>query len=766
MGSGKIDTSTEGAAIIAEALRASEEKYRTLTENIAVGIFRSTPGAKGKFIEVNPAFIKILGYDNKQQLLDIHVSDIYQKKKDRQKWSEKIKRTGLIRNEEQKLHKKDGTPIIVSETTIAVHDQKGKIVYFDGMIEDITTRKKTEDELMIQQTYLAELLNSAPESIVLHDEWDLIVNVNHEFTRMFGYTREEAIGQPINSLLAPETLAEEAAGLSQKVIHGERVACDTRRRCKNGTLIDVSILGAPIFHGKEQIGVYAIYRDITQRKKAEEALLLQKTYYERLFNSAPEAIALHDNDDRIANVNTEFTRLFGYTAEEVIGKPINDILANEALREEAENVSQTVMKGKVVELETKRKHKSGRLIDVSILGAPIIHDGKQIGDYAIYRDITERKKAENEIRLQKTYLERLFNSAPEAVVLHDNEDKILDINAEFTRMFGYSREEAVGRSINELLAPDHLKKEAGTFSATVIHGDRLEAESQRKRKDGRLIDVSIMGAPILHDQQQIGVYAIYRDITERKKVQEVRIRLNEEQRMAREIQLNFLPKTDPKIPGYSLAGKSIPASNVGGDYYDFIWLDDHRLAIILGDVSGNGLAASLVMANLQATIRTLSTVESDPALCLERANRLLFASTDARMFISLFYGILNLKSNILCYANAGQDLPAHFSDGKITLFEERGIALGMIPESVYNSAEIALAKGDRVLIYSDGVCEAMNAEREEFGDAAIKKIVEQDPKGRPRQLIDKILNAVNAHFNSYPQNDDMTLVILRRNESY
>jgi len=749
---------------ITEALRESEEKYRTITENIAVGIFRSTPGSTGKFIEVNPAFVKMLGYEKKQELLDLNVCDIYQEPKDRHKLSSKISKKGLIRNEEQYLRKKNGEPIIVSETTIAVKNQVGRIIYFDGIIEDITARKKVEEEFLVQKTYMEELFNSAPEAIVLHDEWDLIVNVNHEFTRMFGYAREEAIGKPINSLLAPADLMDEAEGFSQKVIHGERVASDSKRKRKDGTLIDVSILGAPIFHGTEQIGVYAIYRDITARKKAEEAVLVQKTYLERLFNSAPEAIVLHDNDDRIANVNAEFTRLFGYQADEVIGKPINDILANDELRKEAEQVSQMVLSGQVVELETRRKHKSGKLIDVSILGAPIIHDGKQIGDYAIYRDITERKKAENEIRIQKAYLERLFNSAPEAVVLHDNDDKVLDINAEFTRLFGYTREEAIGRPINELVAPDHLQEEAAKFSATVVHGDRLEAESKRRTKNGSLIDVSIMGAPIMHEEKQMGVYAIYRDITERKKAQEESIRLAEEQRMAREIQLNFLPKAHPKIPGYSVAGKSIPAMNVGGDYYDFIWLDGQRLAIILGDVSGNGIAASLVMANLQATIRSLSAVESDPALCLQRANKLLFASTDARMFISLFYGILNFKSHNLIYANAGQDLPVHFSQGKITLFNERGIALGMIPETSYQAAEIQLTRGDRILIYSDGVCEAMNAKKEEFGDERLKEVVQDDINSRPSQLIDKILASVNNHFDGVAQNDDMTLVMIQRNQ--
>jgi PAS domain S-box-containing protein len=132
---------------IEEALHESEEKYRTLTENIAVGIFRSTPGPKGRFIEVNQAFVNMLGYCHKQELVAQDVAQIYYHPQDRNKHSRKLSQKGFVRNEELLLKKKDGTPIVVSETAIAVRNQAGKIVYFDGMMDDVTERKRAEDEL-------------------------------------------------------------------------------------------------------------------------------------------------------------------------------------------------------------------------------------------------------------------------------------------------------------------------------------------------------------------------------------------------------------------------------------------------------------------------------------------------------------------------------------------------------------------------------------------------------------------------------------------
>ncbi|MFQ5639777.1 MAG: PAS domain-containing protein, partial [bacterium] len=186
---------------IEEALRESENKYRTLTENIPVGIFRSTPGPRGSIIEVNSALVKMLGYKNKKEVVAKDVAQFYQNSQDRVKYSEKVTGEGFVQNQELYLKKKDGTPIIVSETAKAVKDSSGEVLYFDGVLEDITESKKAQEELLIHKTYFEKLFNSAPEAIVLHDTNDIVVNVNDEFIRMFGYSREEAIGKPINDLV-------------------------------------------------------------------------------------------------------------------------------------------------------------------------------------------------------------------------------------------------------------------------------------------------------------------------------------------------------------------------------------------------------------------------------------------------------------------------------------------------------------------------------------------------------------------------------------
>lgn len=618
-----------------------EETYRTLFRYIGVGVFRSTPGDEGRFLEVNPALVRMLGYDDEQDLMKMKVSDLYQRPAERREFSDKILRDGYVRHEELHVRKKDGSPIIVSETAVVVRDAEGRAIQFDGVIEDITEKKNAEKQLLIQKAYLQTLFENAPEAIVLHTNEDLILDVNSEFTRLFGYTREEAVGRPIDELVAPEGYKEEAAAISRRVLRGERVELDSRRLRKDGTLFDVSILGAPI-----------------------------------------------------------------------------------------------------------------------------IIDGRQEGDYAIYRDITARKKSEEDILIQKTYLEKLFNSAPEAIVLHDNDDVVVNVNEEFCRMFGYSREEAIGKPINTLVAPEEFQGEAAGLSLKVVRGERVEADTRRKRKDGTLIDVWILGAPIVHGGKRMGVYAIYRDITERKKAEEQRIRSKEESRMARNIQLHFLPKGLPDVAGYDIAGKSIPALNVGGDYYDFIPLEGDRFAISLGDVSGHGLPAALVMANLQATIRSQAMFDPEPMRVLERANKLLFRSTNSRTFISLFYGILDTSKNTLLYANAGQDHPILFNPGKETrALSANGIVLGVLEDAVYRQEEVPIRAGERLLLYTDGIPEAMNHHREQFGVERLAEIVKREKAWTVRTVIENIFTAVHAYAEGAFQSDDMTVVMIERKNS-
>lgn len=242
------------------------------------------------------------------------------------------------------------------------------------------------------------------------------------------------------------------------------------------------------------------------------------------------------------------------------------------------------------------------------------------------------------------------------------------------------------------------------------------------------------------------------------------LRFQEEMRLAGEIQRNLLPKMAPEISGYQIAGRSIPAKDVGGDYYDFIPIEDDRLAFCLGDVSGKGMPAAMLMANVQATLRGLTAPSITSKICIERSNTLLHKSTDPQKFVTLFYGILNTQTNELCYCNAGHDNPFLLSsDGKVKRLQTGGIVLGFVPQFTFAEEKIPFQKGDLLVLYSDGITEAMNDKEEEFGEERLKELMIANRHESAEQIIGKILETIEAHVGSVPQMDDMTMVVLKRN---
>jgi sigma-B regulation protein RsbU (phosphoserine phosphatase) len=240
-------------------------------------------------------------------------------------------------------------------------------------------------------------------------------------------------------------------------------------------------------------------------------------------------------------------------------------------------------------------------------------------------------------------------------------------------------------------------------------------------------------------------------------------RMQEDVRLASVIQSELLPRQAPATPGYEIAGRSIPAQQVGGDYFDFIPIDDQRIAICLGDVSGKGLPASLLMANLQATLRGQTLIDMPADECVRRSNMLLFRSTDPEKFATLFYGVLDLSSHSLTYSNAGHENPFLFNGSTNALrLEAGGTVLGVLETFAYESDVVKLEPGSTLVIFSDGITEAFDAGGAQFGEAALREVLEAHQHQRAEELIDRIVEAVRMHAAGAAQADDLTLVVVKR----
>ena len=238
--------------------------------------------------------------------------------------------------------------------------------------------------------------------------------------------------------------------------------------------------------------------------------------------------------------------------------------------------------------------------------------------------------------------------------------------------------------------------------------------------------------------------------------------MQQDVRMARDIQMRLLPKNPPSIAGYDVAGKSTPAHNVGGDYFDFLSMGEGCVGLCLGDVSGKGISAALLMANVQATMRGQCMRQPSACQSLRYANRQLYQSTDSDKFVTMFYGVLDPASGQLRYSNAGHNPPILIPDrGEPEFLTAGGPVLGVFPSVSYEEATVRLHRGDLLLIYSDGFSEAMNADKEEFGEQRLLETAAKYRDTPAAELIDRMEEAVKNHCADALPADDMTMMAVR-----
>ena len=254
-----------------------------------------------------------------------------------------------------------------------------------------------------------------------------------------------------------------------------------------------------------------------------------------------------------------------------------------------------------------------------------------------------------------------------------------------------------------------------------------------------------------------------RDAEEKRAREEALLHLHEQDREiaeARAIQEKLLPREIPQLAGYTIAGSWQSAGMVGGDYFDVLALDGETLGMCIGDVAGKGMPAALLMSNLQAAVRGLSSPSLAPNLLCGRLNSLVYRNTANDRFITFFYAQLDGATRRLRYANAGHNAPfVMHRDGTHERLQEGGCVLGVFDDQGYELGAAQLADGDRVVLFTDGVTEARSSAEEEFGEARLLRVLEEHRALAPGELQEEILRTV-AGFSGSHWTDDATLLVL------
>ncbi len=380
-----------------------------------------------------------------------------------------------------------------------------------------------------------------------------------------------------------------------------------------------------------------------------------------------------------------------------------------------------------------------------------------------------RKIARDELQAEKA---TIFLGNEENQELHSAylEDTYLDINL----TFGSGLAGLVAKSGKSIIIDDAQNDErfykgvdeiSGYVTKTVVCAPMYNKEQKligvfqvlnsKKGKfsesDRRFLeDLSIQAALAIENA------FLYSEAIEKKK-------LEEELDLAHDIQQKLLPRSSPQIRGYDIYGVNIAAQAVGGDYFDFIDLDQSSLLFALGDVSGKGMAAALLMANLQASLRAQAGIHSHLTELTSTLNDHIFNSTSSTQYITFFSGALNVKNSEIKYCNAGHNPPLLIkNNGEMDLLDKGGIPLGFIQNTVYSESVTSIEKGEILVVFSDGVTETFDENENEFGVSRLEELIRQNKNLGSEEIAERIITGLKEFAMGNPSADDVTLLILKR----
>ncbi|HEX3578502.1 MAG TPA: PP2C family protein-serine/threonine phosphatase, partial [Thermoanaerobaculia bacterium] len=239
-------------------------------------------------------------------------------------------------------------------------------------------------------------------------------------------------------------------------------------------------------------------------------------------------------------------------------------------------------------------------------------------------------------------------------------------------------------------------------------------------------------------------------------------RMEQELALGREIQSRLLPSAPVDVRGVELGALSLPCYEVGGDYFDFIELPDGDLGLAIGDVSGKGVSAALIMSSVQAALRVAAPIEDDLAQLVARLNALIFRSARGRKYATFFFARYTPSTGVLRYVNAGHNPPYIIAGSLLTEIGSTGRPIGLLPESSYSEGKIELPPGSTLFLYTDGLNEAADPDEVEFGNQRLRELFLSQSGAATKEIPSQVLHAVIAFERGAKATDDKTIVVMRR----
>ena len=493
------------------ALRESENKYRTIADFTYDWEFWLGPD--GQYRYVSPACERITGYTPDEIQRSPHLVEELVHPDDRAAIAAHLKLDASATEPcamEFRIIARDGAERWIEHLCQPVHDQAGRWLGRRGSNRDITARKQVENAWRDSQELFALFMRYSPihayiKAVTSTESRVLMASAN--FQDMIGFTAADMIGKSMAELFPADFAAKITADDWDVVSGGQVLKVDEDLNERNYTTIKY-----PIVQGNRTLlAGYTI--DITERKQVEEALRAANANLETLIQVSPLAITLLDINGHVQLWNHAAERIFGWTAQEVIGQP-NPIVPPDRQNEYTSWSSHILQGTALANVETVRQRKDGTLIDVSLSSAPVYDAaGNVTGRMAIVADITERKRTEAALRESEAKYHKIFNNEIDAICIFDVETRqILDVNNAYLKLYGYTRDEALTLTTDDISTD--VEQTNAAIQLAQAAGDLVIPERQHRRKDGTMIQVELSAGAYTWNGRNV-MFAIARDITAR-----------------------------------------------------------------------------------------------------------------------------------------------------------------------------------------------------------------------------------------------------------
>ncbi len=499
-----------GSRRMEEALRVSEEKYRSIFENSIEGIYQTRLG--GSVISMNPAFARMLGYDSPQEFMDNvkNAREIYTQPERMDDLIRLMKANGIIKDFEFKARKKNGTDVWISLNARALCDSNNKLIGLQGIALDITERKLVERALLQSEEKYRTLIENIQDGVFIIQDGKIRF-ANEAFTKIGGYDVEDIIGKDFSEFVAPEDMEKVVYRYSKRQ-EGENVPRDYEFSVihKDGSrrLVNINV-GLINYRGKQ--ASMGTLKDITEKQRAEKKLRL----FRNLINQSNDAIFVSDPETGIIlDANEKACSNLGYTLEELLNLKIYDfettIHDNFSWKEHITEVE----KRRYLILEGRHRRKDGTIFPVEI-NVNIINLGKNSYMVAVVRNITERKQAEDELKIKA----QLLDIATDSIFVHDLGGNFIYVNEAAYRSHGYSKDELMKLKVGDIIVPEHKKLFNERINYVLEKGDSVY-ESANLRKDMSIIPIEVHSSVFESGGEKL-ILAVTRDITERKQAEKM-----------------------------------------------------------------------------------------------------------------------------------------------------------------------------------------------------------------------------------------------------